>query len=64
MSAKPFMTTVEVADELGVSDATVRRLIERGKITARPVSPALARPKALEIERASVEKYKQALRSE
>ena len=35
MTPARWMTTTEAADELGVSPATVRRLIARGRIRAR-----------------------------
>lgn len=52
------MSTAEVAEYLGVSVPTVTRLVKRGVLASRPVSPALQRPKAFEFDRSVVEAYK------
>jgi len=61
MAQEKEMTTAEVAKELGVSAATVRRLAERGLLAARPVSPALQRAKSLKYARSEVMQYKKEL---
>ena len=52
------MTAKQVAEELGISPSTVARMVKRGALKARPVAPALLRPKALEFDRSEIERYK------
>lgn len=60
MAKNETMTTQQVAAELEVSITTVSRMVKRGVLAPRAVSPHLLRPKAYVFDRAEVERYKSA----
>lgn len=51
------LSTKQVAELLGVSPATVARMVKRKVLKARPVSAHLMRAKAFEFDRSEVERY-------
>jgi excisionase family DNA binding protein len=57
-----MITPVEAAQILGVSKATVYRLIRCGAIPSDPVPSVLKRPRSIRVSRADVERLKQPAR--
>jgi excisionase family DNA binding protein len=53
------VTAQEAASILGVSRATVTRLVQKGDLRYLDVSPVLSRPRNAKLSRAEVEAYLQ-----
>lgn len=51
------LSTKQVAELLGVSPATVARMVKRELLKPRPVSAHLQRAKAFVFDRAEIERY-------